>query len=456
MRKFDACAVKRVLTVAAVRRVNQIEKIRTKHMGICIYFNPLRLLVAVTILMSLVLNCAALAGETSAPKVAKGKSVYDAPDPLPPGKHGDLIWATEIKTDIPGARAWKVLYRSTDIHGVAVPVSGMVIAPDSKKPASGRPVVSYAHGTTGIARNCAPSMVDNPAKDASFYYFPDSFDEMDAGIPGLKQMIAAGYVVAASDYSGLGAPGFHQYLVGPTAARNVLDAAVAARQIPQAGAGKQALVVGWSEGGQAAVWAGQIADYVADSTQLLGVVALAPVNALEQMKIQNQMIAEGKKLPLQTTVETIMAQYASTVAFPELKLSDVLTPFGIDFMKESAKCQCSHHMGQALAYMQAWKGTATRSDPQNQEAWLKRIEQMALGNVPAQVPIAVYQGDDDPTIFPAATEAYVRKACASGATISYIHYADTDHLRVPGRAQDDFLQWFADRLDGKPAPSSCK
>ena len=231
---------------------------------------------------------------------------------------------------------------------------------------------------------------------------------------------------------------------------------MASQQIPQAGAGKKALVYGWSEGGQAAVWAGQIADYVADSAKILGVAALAPVNALEQSKIQNQMIAAGKKLPLQTTVETIMAQYASTVAFPELKLSDVLTPFGIDFMEESAKCQCSHHMGQALAYMQAWKGTATRSDPQNQEAWLKRIEQMALSNVPSQAPIAVYQGDDDPTIFPAATEAYVKKACASGTTITYNHYADTDHLRVPGRAQADFLNWIAERFSGKPAPSSCK
>ena len=168
------------------------------------------------------------------------------------------------------------------------------------------------------------------------------------------------------------------------------------------------------------------------------------------------MIAEGKKLPPMTTVETIMAQYAMTVTFPELKLSDVLTPFGIDFIKEASKCQCSKHMGQALDYMQSWKGTATRPDPQNQEAWLKRLEQMALGNVPARVPVAVYQGDEDPAIFPAATEAYVKKACASGATISYTHYADTDHLRAVVKSQGDYLNWIADRFAGKPAPSSCK
>ena len=420
------------------------------------YFKPVCLPVAATVFIGLFSGWTAVAGDKSVPQVPKRSTVYDAPNPLPHGKHGDLIWATEIKTEIPGARAWKVLYISMDIHDVVVPVSGMVIAPTGKAPDDGRPVVSWAHGTTGIARNCAPSMVDNPAKEASFYFFPDSSDEMDSGIPGLTQMIAAGYVVAATDYSGLGAPGFHQYLIGPTAARNVLDAAVAAQQIPQAGAGKSGVVIGWSEGGQAAVWAAQIADYVSDSSKILGTVALAPVNTLEQSKIENQMIAEGKKLPLQTTIETIMAQYASTVAFPELQLSDVLTPFGIDFIKESAKCQCSHHMGQSLDYMQKWKGAATRPDPQNQEAWLKRIEQMALGNVPAQIPIAVYQGDDDPTIFPAATEAYVKKARAAGTNISYSHYADTDHLRIPMRAQADFLTWIADRFARKPAPSSCK
>ena len=398
----------------------------------------------------------AMAAEKSVVEVPKGKTVYDAPDPLPPGKHGDLIWFTEIKTEIPGACAWKVLYRSTDIHNVEIPVSGMVIAPTGVPPSTGRPVVTYGHGTAGLARNCAPSNVDNPAKDASFYFFPNNSDPIDAGIPGLTQMIASGYVVAATDYIGLGGPGFHQYLIGPTAARNVMDAAVAAQQIPQAGAGKQAIVIGWSQGGQAAVWAAQLSDYVEDSTKILGVAALAPVNAAEQLRIEKEIVAFGKKLPPMTDTETIMALYASALTFPDLQLSDVFTPFGLEFVKESAQCQCSKHMSQSLTYMQSWKGPVTRSDPQNQEAWMKRTEQMALGNVPAKVPIVIYQGDDDPTIFPAATKAYVKKACASGATISYIHYADTDHVRVPARAQGDFLNWIADRFAGKPEQSSCK
>ncbi len=46
---------------------------------------------------------------------------------------------------------------------------------------------------------------------------------------------------------------------------------------------------------------------------------------------------------------------------------------------------------------------------------MKRIEQMALGNVPAQVPIAVYQGEDVSHDFlPAATEAYVKRPALPG------------------------------------------
>jgi len=87
---------------------------------------------------------------------------------------------------------------------------------------------------------------------------------------------------------------------------------------------------------------------------------------------------------------------------------------------------------------------------------MKRSEQLALGNVQAKTPLAVYQGQNDPTIFPEATESYVEKACQSGVTISYITYPDTDHVRVVDRAQADFLKWIADRFEGKPAPSSCK
>jgi pimeloyl-ACP methyl ester carboxylesterase len=336
-----------------------------------------------------------------------------------------------------------------------VPVSGLVIAPDTKGPDDGRPVVTWAHGTSGLPRNCAPSLVDNPAQDAKFYFLTDSDAQMDFGVPGLTQLIAKGYVVVATDYQGLDGPGVHQYLIGETEGRNVLDAALAVRQIPQANAGAQAIAMGWSQGGQAAVWAAQLTDYLSD-VKLVGAVALAPVNSLEQSRVFEQMVAAGAKLKPMSSVERGMAWYAMTVAFPELKLSDVFTPVGVDFYAQSIKVgQCNHHMGDAYAYTEGYLGPIVRTDLANQDAWSRREAQEALGVVPAKTPVAVFQGDQDTAVAPAATEAYVKSGCTAGAVIAYTAYKGVDHIRLAAKAEPDFLAWIADRFAGKAASTSC-
>ena len=76
-----------------------------------------------------------------------------------------------------------------------IAVSGVILAPTGAAPTDGRPVVSWAHPTTGVAPACAPSL--SPAQAVL--------------IPGLAGMLQAGYVVAATDYPGLGTSGPHPY-----------------------------------------------------------------------------------------------------------------------------------------------------------------------------------------------------------------------------------------------------
>ena len=393
----------------------------------------------------------------SAPKGPNGSYFYNPPQSLHPGKHGEAIWATRIESGVPNSKAWKLLYWSTTVDNQTVPVSALVIAPMGAGPPQGRPVISWGHGTSGVPRNCAPSMVDNPARDALFYFQPDSPAEYDFGIPALTLMIAAGYVVVATDYNGLGAPGIHHYLIGPTEGRNLLDAAVAVREIPEADAGAQVVAIGWSQGGQAAVWAAQLADYLAPPTKVIGAIALAPVNAVEQLNAFKRMVASGQKLKPMSAVERSMGWYAMTVAYPELKLFDVMTPAGVEFFDQAFKAgECNHHMGDTYAYTEALRGPLAREEPANPSAWLARYEQSSLGMMPAKAPLAVYQGDDDTAVAPAATEAYVKTACESGATIAYTHYPATDHIRLSGKAAPDFLPWIADRFAGKLAPTTCR
>jgi len=97
------------------------------------------------------------------------------------GPPGSLISFSPIAPP-PGASAWKIRYVSTGLDGKPIEVSGVVIAPDS--PGANRPVIAYAHGTTGITDACAPS-----ARDPKFKL-----------LTGLQDMIGHGFVVAATDY----------------------------------------------------------------------------------------------------------------------------------------------------------------------------------------------------------------------------------------------------------------
>lgn len=155
----------------------------------------------------------------------------------PPGRGVPLLVdATPLAGSPGGSSAFTIRYRSTGIDGRPIETSGVVIVPRGPAPAAGRDIVAWAHGTTGIADACAPS-----ATAAAFQ------------ITGLEALLQRGYVVVATDYEGLGTPGPHPYLAGPSAARSIFDAVRAARAMTQAAASDRAVVVGISQGGHAAL-----------------------------------------------------------------------------------------------------------------------------------------------------------------------------------------------------------
>ena len=103
-----------------------------------------------------------------------------------------MIWARAIRSPLGAAgKAYLVLYRSTGLDGKPIAVSGTVQLPKGRAPARGWPVVSWAHGTTGIADRCAPSRV--PAYSSYVY-------------PEFNAWLRAGYALASTDYEGLGTP----------------------------------------------------------------------------------------------------------------------------------------------------------------------------------------------------------------------------------------------------------
>ena len=137
-----------------------------------------------------------------------------------------------------GAEAVHVVYRSTSGAGDAgTEVSGVVFIPKGDPPEGGWPIVSVAHGTTGVTDECAPSL------------YPNLLGTIGTVAPFLER----GMVVAVTDYEGIGTPGSHPYLDPDAAAHNVIDAVRAARNVVPS-AGTRWAAIGNSQGGQA-VWA---------------------------------------------------------------------------------------------------------------------------------------------------------------------------------------------------------
>ena len=68
----------------------------------------------------------------------------------------------EVASNIRGARAWRIRYSSQDSQGVATEATGLVIAPSAG--GSNLPVVTWAHGTTGLGDAACPSAQGLPSK----------------------------------------------------------------------------------------------------------------------------------------------------------------------------------------------------------------------------------------------------------------------------------------------------
>jgi hypothetical protein len=137
---------------------------------------------------------------------------YVAPSDATDAGSGALLRSEPFTVGIPeDVEAWRILYRSSDVDGIPNVVSGLVLRPSA--PSDGpRPMVALGHGTTGVDERCAPSLSARPL----------------GPLPGVEAALAAGYTVAATDYPGLGTPGPHPFLIGPTTAHALLDAARAA------------------------------------------------------------------------------------------------------------------------------------------------------------------------------------------------------------------------------------
>lgn len=348
----------------------------------------------------------------------------DQPAGAADGEPGTLIKTQELLGVPLDARGWRIMYRSTDLNGKTVVVTGVLVVPLTPPPANGRTVVSWGHPTTGSAPDCAPSRSLDPT----------------ALIEGLRPLLDRGYAVVATDYAGMGTAGPDSYLIGVTAGNNVLDAVRAAQHVPAADVSDRVILWGHSQGGQAVLFAAERASEYAPSLDILAVAAAAP--AANLIALMGAHLDDVSGVTIGSYAFTAYAQvYADR---PGTALGDILTPEAIAIQpRMNELCLLSnitrlHEVGQPVV------GRFTRSNPTTTEPWKTLFAENSAGGRAFGAPLYIAQGEDDELVIPSDTADFVAHESALGIHVTYESIPFASHGTVAYLAVPGLIAW----LDG--------
>lgn len=362
-----------------------------------------------------------------------GDPFYVPPEPLPAGVPGDVIALEEVESPWDDTTVWRVLHLSEKVSGEPVAVSGLLMAP-AEPPAEPLPILALAHGTTGLGDQCAPSVM----------FTSGGRGRLEVG--NLPEDVRRNHVVVATDYEGLGPPGPHPYLVGPSAGRNVLDSIRAAiRADVGAAAGSPAIVWGHSQGGAAALMTAELADDHAPELHLVGVAAGAPAGDVSDIDPDEVGEAYLGFVP--------MIFSGLRAAYPDVDLSAVLTDAGLAAV-DDVEDQCVAEV--ITGFSDAEPTDLLRTDLGAGSEAIDLLARAAPATRALDVPALIYHGLDDDLVPAASSARMVERYCAAGgAPVERTTYEGRGHVDVIFAAFGDLFAYLGDRIDGAPAPTSC-
>lgn len=347
------------------------------------------------------------------------KGFYDVPDPLPAGPHGTLIRYEQVEEpSFAGATTYKIMYLSESVGGDPIAVTGLASVPTAKAPEGGRPMITIAHGTTGIADECSPSVTDKNA---------------EMGL--VESKVSKEYLVAATDYEGLGTPGRHPYLVGESEGRSTIDAALATGQLPDADPGTELGIVGYSQGGHGALWANQVAAEWAPDLEVVGTFSGAPASEIGViLAAANRVKGFG-----------IMVIAGINAAYPDAKLDAILTPEGQEVLK-SVDEGC---VGDVFDAAGAAKGDLFVPDGGQTAPWSDLgKEQDAGAEKTNDAPILLIHSNEDQTVPTFFIDQVEARMCANGQVVQRVDLPTGNHTSAAVPAYDQAMVWMQQLFEG--------
>jgi pimeloyl-ACP methyl ester carboxylesterase/predicted small lipoprotein YifL len=327
----------------------------------------------------------------------------------------------------------RVTYASTSgITNEPTEVTGTVFAPLGKPPEGGWPIIAFGHPTTGIQSECGPSLSPTLMNlSSTILYF-----------------IKAGYVVAMSDFQGLGEKGtYHPYLDATTAAYNLIDSVRAARKIVTDTSDRY-LAFGMSQGAQGSWAANELAGQYGGGLTLVGSVSLSPpldVSPLADAAANGTLSPEQR--PAYIALLATWAKENPAVDLDQFRRGVVQRDW--DLMLQ---CEFATSEQRSRALDEVTPDDLRPSGIEGTDAIRGHLLRSTLPRSQTTAPALVIYGGQDALIAPAWTDAALQRACEMGDVIDINLQPDKGHADIDVSTT---LPWVADRFNGVPAPDSC-
>lgn len=397
----------------------------------------LRLLLASSFAVAIVATGCGQSAPAEAPEAGAAAGVA-LPGQLGGDVAGSLLSASSMPTldrrlSTAASVAARITYLSTSgIDGSTREVSGTVFAPVGTAPEGGWPVIAYGHPTTGTRPECAPSL-----------------DPMLLGMSTtVTGLVKAGYVVAVSDYQGLGVDGSHHpYLDATTEGYNLIDSVRAARKLVPAASGRWA-AFGGSQGGQAAWAANELAAQYAPELELVGSASYSAPLAIDgfvDAAVDGTLTTEQRMILLQ-----VLGALSDESA--DFRLDDYRHGLAKDQWDVLMACKGPQVRERDELANQVSNDDVRPTDQAAVDLLRARLQAMSLPKVPATAPLLMVYGGQDQLVPPVWTDRALDAACRRGDIIAIELQPDRGHADVDGGTA---FPWINQRFAGDPARNDC-
>ncbi len=357
---------------------------------------------------------------------------YDPPSPLAQAVPGALIRFQKFDgySLPPGASAVRILYYTRKANGVDTVASGAVLIPAGQPPAEGWPVIAWAHGTSGVARQCAPSLMK----------------DLEYGDEGLMPMVSAGSAVVAPDYAGLGTPGPHQYEQKLAQANDTVYA-ISAAQHAVPSLGKRWVAIGHSQGGTAVLGVAELEATTHDAGYR------GAIDVAGDIEFAHDPGNDPTIVDPDTAMYWIYDAYAVHASYPAFDVRRMLTPVGMRVYGELTTRGCWDYGYAAMKALGPKRvGRLHWTEHKEVQQWFQDNDS---SRKPIRGPLVILAGDDDQTVPFAGMTRGVVAMCRHGLPIIFWHRRHLDHDPLMQQTTPAMLAWSRGRIRGLPWRSNC-